>query len=73
MRFKKRPRTVSLKHLASSFDRLLREVALGRTVLVRSRQNWEGSLVPISLKQRIALQRKRPNRKKTMTKAGKRW
>ena len=67
MRFKKQPRTVSIKHFALNFERLLREVMLGRVDQISARRG-QGSglgmaLVPIPHKDRMT-RRHRPTKKR---------
>ena len=71
MRFKKRPRTLSIKHFVINFEKVLREVVLGRVVLVTRRQREVGVLVPIAPKERFARRRK-PTKRRHLFK-GPRW
>ena len=72
-RFRKRPRSVSIKHFVTNFEKLLSEVALGRIVEITSRRGLGGVLVPISLKDRMAARHKPKKQKPVSSNAGKRW
>lgn len=76
-RFKKRQRTVSARHFSLNFGKLLREVMLGRVLQITPRHGLDRSggmaLVPIALKERVALQHQRKMKRFIPSKAAKRW
>lgn len=73
MRFQKRARAVSVKHLAMNFERLIDEVMLGRVIQIKRRCGERCALVPIELKERIARRRKPLKKARVSHKPSKRW
>lgn len=73
MRFQKRPRVVSVKHLAMNFERFFDEVMLGRVIQIKPRCGEGCAFMPIALKERIARKRKPLKKAHVSHKPSKRW
>ena len=73
MRFMKRPRSVSVKKLLRNFERLFDEVVHSRIVRITFRRGNDFALVPIALKESVALKRQPKSRRCVSKKSTKRW
>jgi len=75
MRFKKKQKKVSIRQFVMIFERLIREVMMGRAILIHSPTGPDCLLLPIDAKARFAY-KNRPTKKekaKSITKPARRY